>query len=701
MAPFPAALSRTAAFSAAAGAGCSRAAGAAARRVLLPRMMCTVPVGAAAVVDGVAVDENGEPLSKNALKKLAKAAQVAKKKAEKAAAKAAAGGAEEQGGGGGGGGPAADAPEPAAPYSFVDAGVLMSTATPEEQRRVYAPIRELGTGVAPAGQEVWVRGRVSTLRAGSSNCFLVLRGQGQYSVQVVFFKDKATPLQSKAMLEALGGLTEESVLDVRGTLVAADVKSCSQSSVELQLIEAVLISAAAPKLPFEIADAGRSEAEIAASEGSERPFPRIGQDARLNSRWIDLRVASNQAIMRTQSAICTLFREALLQRGFVEIHTPKLIAGESETGAGVFTTDYFGQTACLAQSPQLYKQMAIASDLERVFEIGPVFRAEKSNTRRHLCEFTGLDLEMSFNLHYNEVRRAARLPDVAGRTRPPPSGVRASCVRGTGVGILSRGVRGLAACAMLTIAACAMTTIAGDRRAARALRAHLRGARDAIRARARGGAHAVPEREAALHGRAVHRALGGGQRDAHGGGRGAARPRRSLDRAGAQAGGARRREVRDRLLLPRPLPGGGAPLLHDAVPGRPKLLQLVRPLPPWRGDLLGRAGAPHARACSHARARAWARCTLHVHVRARAPSHALRVRACGQRVHDPELLIKTIESKGASVEALSAYVDAMRHGMPPHGGGGVGLERVVFLYLGLDNVRKASMFPRDPTRVRP
>ena len=87
-------------------------------------------------------------------KKLAKAAQVAKKKAEKAAAKAAAGGAEEQGGGGGGGGPAADAPEPAAPYSFVDAGVLMSTATPEEQRRVYAPIRELGTGVAPAGQEV-------------------------------------------------------------------------------------------------------------------------------------------------------------------------------------------------------------------------------------------------------------------------------------------------------------------------------------------------------------------------------------------------------------------------------------------------------------------------------------------------------------------------------------------------------------------
>ena len=81
--------------------------------------------------------------------------------------------------------------------------------------------------------------------------------------------------------------------------------------------------------------------------------------------------------------------------GFIEINTPKLIAGESEGGSDVFRTDYFGTPACLAQSPQLYKQMAISSDLERVYEIGPVFRAENSNTRRHLCEFTGLDMEMA------------------------------------------------------------------------------------------------------------------------------------------------------------------------------------------------------------------------------------------------------------------------------------------------------------------
>lgn len=72
-----------------------------------------------------------------------------------------------------------------------------------------------------------------------------------------------------------------------------------------------------------------------------------------------------------------------------------------------------------------------------------------------------------------------------------------------------------------------------------------------------------------------------------------------------------------------------------------------------------------------------------------------------QRVHDPELLQEVLRSKGVPMEPLASYVDAMRHGMPPHGGGGVGLERVVFLYLGLDNVRKASMFPRDPNRCTP
>ena len=107
--------------------------------------------------------------------------------------------------------------------------------------------------------------------------------------------------------------------------------------------------------------------------------------------------------MILEYGVVQLFRQALLDEDFVELHTPKLIAGASEGGSSVFKLDYKGQPACLAQSPQLHKQMAICADFGRVFEIGPVFRAEDSFTHRHLCEFTGLDFEMEIKEHYFEV----------------------------------------------------------------------------------------------------------------------------------------------------------------------------------------------------------------------------------------------------------------------------------------------------------
>ena len=187
-----------------------------------------------------------------------------------------------------------------------------------------------------------------------------------------------------------------------GTVVAADVKSCTQNCVEVQIQKAFAVSRAPVVLPFLLEDAARGQEDIDASAGSDRPLVGVTQDMRLNARWLDLRVPANNAVMRVKSGVSTLFREALLAEGFLEIMSPKLIAGESEGGSDVFRTDYFGTPACLAQSPQLYKQMAIAADLGRVFEIGPVFRAENSNTRRHLCEFTGLDLEMAIGEHYDE-----------------------------------------------------------------------------------------------------------------------------------------------------------------------------------------------------------------------------------------------------------------------------------------------------------
>jgi aspartyl-tRNA synthetase len=167
-------------------------------------------------------------------------------------------------------------------------------------------------------------------------------------------------------------------------------------------------------LPFQLDDAQRPEVEADSAgmedEGSvetestkEKKIVKVNLYTRLNNRVIDLRTVTSHAIFRIQSGACALFREFLLEKDFMEIHTPKLLAAASEGGANVFKVSYFERSAYLAQSPQLYKQMLITSDFERVFEIAPVFRAENSFTHRHLTEFVGLDLEMAFEEHYHEV----------------------------------------------------------------------------------------------------------------------------------------------------------------------------------------------------------------------------------------------------------------------------------------------------------
>lgn len=174
-------------------------------------------------------------------------------------------------------------------------------------------------------------------------------------------------------------------------------------------------------MPFQIEDAQRPQTEeessiveeaetteteassITALESEKKKFVRVSLPTRLDNRVIDLRTTTSQAIFRIQSGACGLFREFLLSKDFVEIHTPKLLAAASEGGANVFKVTYFDRSAYLAQSRQLYKQMLVTSDFERVFEIAPVFRAENSFTHRHLTEFVGLDLEMAFEEHYHEV----------------------------------------------------------------------------------------------------------------------------------------------------------------------------------------------------------------------------------------------------------------------------------------------------------
>ena len=139
-------------------------------------------------------------------------------------------------------------------------------------------------------------------------------------------------------------------------------------------------------------------------------------DTRLDYRWIDLRTDKNQLMLNVQSTFVKGMRDFLYKNDFTEIHTPKLISTASESGSSVFEVQYFDRKAYLAQSPQFYKQMAIASGLERIFEVAPAFRAENSNTNRHTTEFTSFDLEFAYIDSYEDVMDMEEDLIIAGLT---------------------------------------------------------------------------------------------------------------------------------------------------------------------------------------------------------------------------------------------------------------------------------------------
>jgi len=201
------------------------------------------------------------------------------------------------------------------------------------------------------GSRVLVRGRVHAVRGKGKSAFLVLR-QGTSTLQVVLFVDEVSV--SKGMVKYVSALPKESVVELEG-LVARPAAPLTGVTVgcELCALTCRCVSRAAAALPFDLEDASRCDADIE-QEGS--PYPRVGTDTRLDNRVLDLRTPANHATFRIQAAVGALFREALMAKDFVEIHTPKLISGASEGGASVFKLNYMGQPACLAQSPQLYKQ---------------------------------------------------------------------------------------------------------------------------------------------------------------------------------------------------------------------------------------------------------------------------------------------------------------------------------------------------------
>lgn len=271
------------------------------------------------------------------------------------------------------------------------------------------------------GVSIQFRARVHHVRpVGSQVIFFVFR-QGISTVQAVLSKEEGKV--SGNMVRWAGNLRRETIVYIQGKIQKPgdghlQVKQASIHEVEISIekvqafpfpflsahssldMQLHVISAPTSVLPFQVEDAGRSLAELTRPNAH---YPRVGQTTRLANRVVDLRSPVSHSIFRIRAGITNLFRTFLDSRGFTEIQSPKLQPAATESGSAVFKVDYFRRPAFLAQSPQLAKQMAIAADMERVYEIGPVFRAENSNTHRHLTEFTGLDLEMAFENNYHEV----------------------------------------------------------------------------------------------------------------------------------------------------------------------------------------------------------------------------------------------------------------------------------------------------------
>ena len=238
------------------------------------------------------------------------------------------------------------------------------------------------------GQQVKIQGFVENLRDGKSMAFLVIKDITGV-MQVTVEKEKAPQVA-----EAVSRLTLDSVVTVIGQ--AVENEYVKLGGIEVRP-EEILIESLAEALPI-------NRKEIPATK-KRKAVERSSIDQRIDYRWVDLRTEENQMLFKVQTCLVAAMREFLLQRNFLEIHTPKLIGAASESGSEVFEVKYFDRNAYLAQSPQFYKQMAMASGLERIFEVGPVFRAEKSFTSKHTTEFTGFDLEFSYIESFRDVMK--------------------------------------------------------------------------------------------------------------------------------------------------------------------------------------------------------------------------------------------------------------------------------------------------------
>lgn len=431
-------------------------------------------------------------------------------------------------------------------------------------------VRDLAKHV---GEEVTVCGWISTLRLQRKIQFVLVRDH----TGVVQVTNKRTEPVSEVETIFEHGAPLESAVTVVGTVVNNPVVKLG--GVELIPTSVQVVNRAEPALPIQ---------------------PDSGIDHRLDWRFLDLRSPARHLIFEVQSSFERGLREFAFAEGATELHTPKLMAMASESGAEVFKVKYFDGWAYLAQSPQFYKQMAISGGFDKFFEIGPVFRAEPSFTSRHATEFTGIDIEIAWIDGVEDVMQFEER--------------------------------------MLTHALTAVRDEHG-----KAIQEYF------------GVEVVVPDLPfPRLTMAQAHELLGdnGWQTD---------RPKGDLDPEGER--------LLSSLITER---HGHEFVFVTEYPVRIRPFYHLRP-----------ASNPHVTASFDL---LW---------------KGIEITTGAQREHRYDLLVAQAQEMGMELEPLRTYLDSFRYGTPPHGGLGAGLNRIIMVMLGLDNIRESTFLFRGPHRLHP
>lgn len=419
------------------------------------------------------------------------------------------------------------------------------------------------------GKTVRVNGAVHTIRDMGEVAFVILRKRDGL-LQCVYEEETAgfdlKDLKEAATVEAEGILEKE---------------ERAPGGIEIRLTGMKILSLPDAPMPLPVAKWKLN----------------TSLEAKLNMRSVSLRNIRERAKFKLQEGIVRGFRDFLYEQGFTEIHTPKIGAKSAEGGSNLFKLDYFHRPAVLQQSPQLYKQMMVGV-FDRVFETGPVFRAEKHNTKRHLNEYTSLDFEMGYIDGFEDI--------MAMET-----------------GFLQYTMKLLETEYAKELKILGITLPKTDQiPAVRFDRAKELVAEKYDR-KIRNPFDLEPEEES-LIGRYFQEEYGAD------------------------------------FVFVTHYPSKKRPFyaMDDPEDSRYTL----------SFDLL---------------------------------HHGLEITTGGQRIHDYRMLTEKIAARGMTEEGLEQYLDTFRYGMPPHGGLGIGLERLTMKLAGEDNVRETTLYPRDLSRLEP